>query len=495
MQLKPSWSIAFWTLVFVFIAGAIQYSIPYPLDADTAYHAAVGQLIRQYGILHSFPWTPFSWLADHYADKELLFHLLFVPLVRFMSWTNAAQVIGTMGGTTILLTIYLILRTEKVRFPWLWAFIPLAASFEFIYRFVLVRPFLFSISLALVVLWSAARSRLIILAVASALYPWTYVAWHLPIILVCIVETARFLSTERIRFKPLLISLSGIITGLLLHPNMMNLVRMTWLEITKVLFRNAWNNKTGIDLGLELSATPFSVWTHSFMICVFMAMFALVFTWRNRKQDSTAFAFALTAFAFGLLTIKTYKFCEYFVPFSVLAIALATRLKSWRFLPLTILGVSLVYTFSLNFGSIMGLSKRSNYVPPTTLSFMQQTIPQGSLVFSPDWDLTGTLMLALPERRFVVALNTSYFYEKDPELYRLWYKIIHTPTGDSAMLIRQRFSSRYVICTNISEWLPLMRELSETPGVQTHIVDSLWVLFDLGELNQLTTFPARLQPL
>jgi hypothetical protein len=455
------------------------------LDADTAYHAAVGQLIRQHGFLQAFPWTPYSWLADHYADKELLFHLLFVPFAGVISWTSAAQIVGTAAGTTILLTIYLILRAEKVNVPWLWTFIPLAASYHFIYRFALVRPFLFSIALAFVVLWSAARGRLLILAVASALYPWAYVAWHLPVILVCIVETAHYLSDKRISFKPLLVSFSGIVAGLLLHPNTMNLVRMTWIEITGVLFRNAWKNIPGLDMGQELSATPLYVWTHSFLLCVLMATFALVFAWRERKQDSTPLVFVMTALAFGLLTIKTYKFIEYFVPFSVVAMALATRLKSWRFLPQAIMAVSLVYTLSLNFADIRELTKRTDDMPPASLNFLRKSIPQGAQVFSPDWRLTGTLMLALPERRFIVALNPSYFYEKDPDLYRVWFNIPREPSTQSADIIRQRFNSRYVLCANIEEWRPFMRELSLTPGVLSFVTDDRWVLFDLGGANHV----------
>lgn len=478
------WSIAGWTLVFIVVTGAIQLSIPYPLDADTAYHAAVGQLIRRHGLLYSFPWTPYSWLADHYADKELLFHLLFVPLAGVgKSWTGSAQFVGTLAGTTILLTIFLILRAEKVRVPWLWTFVPLAASFEFIFRFALVRPYLFSIALAIVVLWSAARGRLLVLATASVLYPWAYVAWHLPVILVCVVESARYLSAERIRYKPLLASFLGIATGLLLHPNTINLVRMTWLEMSGVLFRNAWKNTAGLEMGLELSPAPLSVWTHSFLLCVVMAVSALFFAWRNRKLDSAALAFALTALVFGALTIKTYKFVEYFVPFSVVAIALSTRLKSWRLLPYATMLVSIVYTLSLNYGNIVALSKRPDDMPPASLSFLQQSIPQGSQVFTPDWRLTGTLMLALPDRRFIVALNPSYFYEKDPELYRLWFRIPREAAPDSAKLIRKYFNSRYVLCANTEEWQPFMLNLLRTPGVRSFTADNLWVLFDLGTLG------------
>lgn len=65
-----------WMAFFFALVAAIQWAIPYPLDDDTAYHYAVARLIREHGILQSFPWTRFSWQFDHYADKEFFFHLL-----------------------------------------------------------------------------------------------------------------------------------------------------------------------------------------------------------------------------------------------------------------------------------------------------------------------------------------------------------------------------------------------------------------------------------
>jgi hypothetical protein len=63
------WPVPVWALIYLLIAGALQLYTSYPFDADTAYHAAVGKPIREHGILDAFL-TPFSWLADHYADKE-----------------------------------------------------------------------------------------------------------------------------------------------------------------------------------------------------------------------------------------------------------------------------------------------------------------------------------------------------------------------------------------------------------------------------------------
>ena len=103
---KNHWSILGWALLYLLVSGALQLYIPFPWDTDTPYHAAVGQLIRKYGILKAFPWTPFSWLADHYADKELLFHLLFFPFAG-LNWITAAKIVGTLSGATILFVFFL----------------------------------------------------------------------------------------------------------------------------------------------------------------------------------------------------------------------------------------------------------------------------------------------------------------------------------------------------------------------------------------------------
>ena len=158
-------------LALAAVAGVLQAYVTVPFDADTSYHVAVGRLIREHGILKSFPWTPFSWLADHYADKELLFHHLLVP-VAGLSWTTAAKLVGFLVGTALLWTLFGILRAERVPWAGVWTLLPLAASGYFVQRLALVRPHVLAVALALLVTWASARRRLGLLAVACLLYPW-----------------------------------------------------------------------------------------------------------------------------------------------------------------------------------------------------------------------------------------------------------------------------------------------------------------------------------
>jgi hypothetical protein len=484
-EVKPvssrRWQPPCWAAVYLFVSGVIQfYFVSVPYDADTTYHIAVGRLIQAHGILHAFPWTPFSWLADHYADKELLLHLLFVPFAR-VDWITASKIVGTLLGAVLLLALYLILRKEKVHLAGIWALLPLIASDVFLFRFSLVRPHLISIALALLLLWAAARGRLFLLALLSALYPWSYVAfWQIPLMLLVAVEAGHTLSGEGIRWKPAAAVAGGVFLGWLLHPNSMNLLALNWIHMIDVLLKNAWQSVAGIELGQEFLPFALSQWAEWLLGCLLMAIAGLVLAWRNRKRDSLALAFAFATIAFGILTARTARFAEYFIPFSVVTFALATRWIPWKTIPILALCVLLPYTGFPLAETLDGIGTRIDRIPPSFITWLRQEIPEGTQVFTTEWGHTGTLMLALPERKFIVALDPTLFRVKAPELYRLWYDLPRDPKPGMAEKIRRKFSARYVISFREVRFSEFYALLAMEPGVRILHASNMWMIYDLG---------------
>ncbi len=476
------WEPAVWATVYVGIACMIHFIIiNAPVDLDSSYHAAVGRLIWQRGILHAFPWTPFSWLSDHYADKELLFHLLFVPLAG-IDWILAVKIVGALIDSALLFTMYAVLRKEGVRFAGLWAIFPLVVSSVFLWRFALVRPHIISIALALVVLWAAVNNRRLIVTLVSAIYPWAYVAWQLPVILATISETAGMLSGRKWRWGVITAALIGTILGIALHPNAMNLIRFTWIQIVDVLVKTAWVSKKGFELGEEFRPFTIGEWARLFIPSVIMVLTAIVLAWRNRRNDVTSLAFALGALIFFALTVKSGRFAEYFIPFTVLAFALAARSISWRFLPVVVFGATLLVTCVPLYEQIQVLGFFENFMPTEVASKLQKLIPPGSQIFTEDWLSTGLLMMALPERRFIVALDPTFVYMKDPALYRLWYSLPREAPSDAAELIRRKFGARFVLSFLYgSRFFEFYNKLSSDPDVRWQRVSDYWLLFDLGK--------------
>jgi hypothetical protein len=90
-------------------------------------------------------------------------------------------------------------------------------------------------------------------------------------------------------------------------------------------------------------------------------------------------------------------------------------------------------------------------------------------------------MLVLPDRRFIVALDPTFFYKKDPELYELWYRLPRDAPAGVTRTIRERFGARYVLLQARSEWDRFVDRLSREPGVRILLMTNTWMLFYLGD--------------
>ena len=146
-----------------------------------------------------------------------------------------------------------------------------------------------------------------------------------------------------------------------------------------------------------------------------------------------------------------------------------------------ILGASAIYTAAVGSGTVTALSIRGDDLPPSIAETLRRQIPPGSQVFTCEWGLTGTLMAALPDRHFIVALDPTFFYVKDPELYRLWRRICREAPPDMSGTIRRRFGARYALCLGSKQSASFVAPLIAEPGVRTLLVSASWILFDLGD--------------
>jgi len=307
--------------------------------------------------------------------------------------------------------------------------------------------------------------------------------WQLPILLLVAVETARILSGERVQWKPITATFAGILLGWVLHPNSVNLLKFNWI-VVDILFKNAWQSKEGIELGIEFLPFTVTQWMEWLLACVSMAIAGLVFAWRNRKKDFLSLAFALVTVLFGILTGLTARFAEYFIPFSVATFALAMRWIPWKAFPIIVLCVILPYTGFALTETLHGIGIKINRIPSPLVSRLQQQIPKGSQIFTTEWGHTGTLMLALPDRKFIVALDPSLFLVKDPGLYQLWYDLPRNPKPGMAETIRRKFGARFVISFWEVRYDEFYYRLSLEPGVRTLLVSPLWMVYDLGPPTQ-----------
>ena len=468
-------------LLLAAIASALQWLAAVPFDADTAYHVAVARMIREHGVLKAFPWTSFSWLADHYADKELLFHALLVPLAG-LEWTTAARIAGAVGGTLALGALYAVLRAERVAWPALWAVIPVAASGYFAHRLALVRPHLLAIGFVVVTTWALARRRYLFVFAGAVLFPLCYVGWPSVVVVAALVEAAAWASGARPDWKAPAVAVAGTLVGILAHPNAANLLEFAWLVVSEILVGTAWSHQAGFALGSEYQPfDPPGFLVHALLPTLF-ALAALVLAWRRRKDGFLPLAFALSAFFWGALTLRTQRFIEYYAPCSVLALALSSSGLSRRALAPAVAAVSVAWTAALGLGPLRMLPLRVLDFPPAFEQALRERVAPGEQVFTCGWLTTGEMMLALPERKFMVALDPVLFSRKDPDLYRRWFQLVHEPPELPAHLVREAFGAKWVLCeSRLPENQRFLQALSRDPSTELSVYTDLWLLVRIRE--------------
>jgi len=474
---------AAWGVTFILIVAVIQLFIAYPLDDDTAYHFSVARLIREQGILYNFPWTRFSWQYDHYADKEFLFHLLFVPFTP-LGFDAASRIVGVIAGAGVLTVAFLVLRAEKVRYAGIWAILPLGTTI-FLYRFSQVRPHLLSIALAITFLWAYSRRRHVFLALAAFLYPLFYVAfWQIPLLLIVAAEGGRLLSGEK-KFcwqLPLIVA-TGLAGGLALHPNGFNLLQINWIHMADILFRNAWGNHVEFNMGEEFEPFSFLQWLEYLLPTAVMTAVAARYSWPQRKAGAGETAFVLATIIFCLLTMRTNRFLEYAVPFSVLSLALTTGRYGKKWLLPLLVSVLLIYTLATGLPLLKYLGshdERTWQMNPRVVAQIDGLLPKDADVFTCGWEYTGSLLLNLPDRDYMVALDPTLLYKRYPEMYELWYRTMTDAPPSAADIVRRNFASRFVVCLDHPTLHPFFDALATDRGTRVLYSDGKWVLFDLG---------------
>jgi hypothetical protein len=468
-----------WALVFLFAAASLQAVQKVPFDGDTGYHYVIARLIAEHGILHQFPWTPFSILADHYADKELLFHLLLVPVSQ-LSYPLAAKLVGTLLGTLLLGVFYWILRKEEVQNPGLWTAAMFVSSGAFLMHFVLVRPHVLSIALMMAIAWAAIHEKRRALGLLCFAYPFCYIAWHAVLILLLLVEAARIVSQRTISLPNLGVAVGALALAVLVHPNFPANTKIFWIENVHVLLQKAWGQEPGFALGEELA--PMDL----LRVLVFLGFpllvdgMSFVPALRRRADNFPGLAFLVAAIAFVVLTLKSEKFVEYSVPFSFLAGA--TSLRSMR-KPALLALIVVMSAATLLVGSqdLRDLPRRPVLFTSDSTETVRKIIPEGAQVFTCGWEVTGEMMIALPERKFLVALNPVFLWANDADLYHTWFDVVQHPSARAAKIIRSRFHAGFVLCEARAEYLALIQRLNGSPGVREAHRIGPWVLFVLDD--------------
>jgi len=96
-----------------------------------------------------------------------------------------------------------------------------------------------------------------------------------------------------------------------------------------------------------------------------------------------------------------------------------------------------------------------------------------------DWGMTGRMLLALPERYFLVALDPVFMWVEDQDKYRTWYKTVHSPPNEPAALLRDTFDAQFILCDSRPKWARFHGALMRDSVAQPRLATGVWRVYEL----------------
>lgn len=486
-------------------------------DPDTFYHVKVTELLRG-GILREFPWLPFTSLGQIYTDHHLLYHFFIFPFLYFFG-----PFVGMKIATQVLVAaaaalFYFLLRTLRVWLPFFWTAL-LLVSPTFLMRMHLAKAPAFSLIFILLGILALYKKKPLLLGVIAFFYVWAYGAWPLlPFIVIVWLFVHAIVRRQIFQhrmldiweyLKPVFGVVIGSLAGMIINPYFPKNVIFYWLHTIEI---GVVNFQSKIGVGAEWYPPSFTelLGYHSvFFILVVLGLALFVF-YASRKSHShldsdtqkraaDSFAFLVLAAVFFVLSVRSRRHIEYFMPLGIIglsflvtlarpALGLALKkLKTWfrqhqnwfTLLPAVILLFSIVIMQgnALLFykGSINEKHKPDHFAGPT--GWLQANVPSNAVVFHSEWDEFPFLFYGDDRLRYVSGMDSTFFYRQNPELYELWEDIVRGEYADDVVeAIKENFGADHALVAPDRE--TFMRQLMVSEKTTKVYEDEYVLIFE-----------------
>jgi hypothetical protein len=473
--------------VFFAAMAWVQFSTPDMPDNDGFYHIRLAEIMRTQGWKPDFPWLPLSVLNPReFYDHHFLFHVGLIPFT-FGDLRLGAKWAAVFYASLAFLSIWWLLRGQRVPYAWLWALGLLAVSEAFLYRMSITRAQSLSLAvLALGLHWMLKGRHHYLLALAF-LYVWLYNAFPLLGVLAVIYTLSVLLIERRLELRPLIYTAIGTLLGLFINPYFpYNLVfayrhmlpKLT--ETTEISVGNEWFPYTSQQL-LENSTLA---------LLAFLSG-ALALGLRGRRMDTRTAVGFFAAILFGFMLFQSRRFVEYFPAFALIFAAFAwaplleqATVAPWSYvrgrrawIPALVLGVLVICGV---WQMLPVARERVQDSKPYDLyaqasAWLQQNTRRGERIFQTDWDDFPRLFFYNSDNTYLIGLDPTYMQLYDPGLYDQWVKITQGDVENPSTSILKDFGAHYVISDlNHSDFL---ERAAEDPNMEEVYRDDQAVIF------------------
>ncbi len=441
-------------------------------DPDSFYHAKKTMILRDMGAITQFPWLSATDLKNSFIDHHFLYHLALIPFVSIMPPLLGLKLATILSCSLLVLLFFWFLKSLKVRFAFWYALFLITVN-PFIFRINLAKAQAVVLILLFLFLYCLINRHYICLTLLSAFYVWLYAGWPLALVLVVIYSLVDYfwpinklgwpVKNDRhkiIRRSFLLFAsvFSGSLAGLFFNPYFPHNFKFYWEQTFKIAIIN-YQYMIGVGgewypypiFDLIFSASPF------FVVFIF-ALSGFIFSYK--KQTVNSWFFGILSFLFFVLTLKSRRYVEYFIPllvcFSALSInvfwpsvekKLSKLMKKKYFLIAFAIFVIFIPFFvreiasvKISFKSAISFDK---FIKPS--QWLKDNSNPGDIVFHSDWDEFPILFYHNDKNYYLVGLDPTFMYSYDKDLHRRWVEIVLGKSNENLYkTIKDIFGASYI---------------------------------------------------
>lgn len=463
-------------LLFVITVSLFTYLQfdPTFADPDSFYHAKMALILNERGAITEFPWLSATTLKYNFVDHHFLYHLILIPFVELFPPLIGLKIATILFASLAILVIFWFLRQLNIKGAF-WYVLFLLTVNPFIFRLNLAKAQALVLILFFLFITLLFTRRYLALILASCFFVWLYGGWPLVLLLTFVYGVINYfwptqkrgwvatkLGKIRIFGQSLLLLISvglGALAGLFFNPYFVKNFQFYWQQSFKIAILN-YQYLIGVGgewypyqpLNLFLGALPF------FLILIFaIAIFIIYF----KKQTANSWFFLVLSLFFLVLTLKSRRYVEYFIPvafcFSALSINIFLILiedKLVKLMPkkiILLIPPIILLALSPIFIRDWGLIKNSFTSGFSFTKFaeasewLKDNSEEGDIVFHTDWDEFPLLFYHNDKNYYLVGLDPTFMYEYDKDLYKRWADIVTGQTSKNLYpVVKDIFGAKYV---------------------------------------------------
>jgi hypothetical protein len=438
---------------------------PFVADADSFYHLGHAAHYAAAGLFDTaFPWATASVIGDLGGDLWWGFHMVLLPFAGSLGLVDGIRAAALVSTSLLAAVVWWVLRRHAVRGAGWWTALFLVASPNVLYRYLMVRPHVLSLALALLLLSFLARGRWWQLVLISAAMTWLHVSlfWMAPGIVVAYALSRTLVPASSATGGtpapadpgvPALRAwgavLAGTLLGALLRPHPLATAELAWIQIVQ-LFAVKGSDRP-LLFATELQPLPVldlvrSSW--SFLL-VWASALVAAWGWRGAAEGDVdtppvplperrvTVAAVLVAGVFLALTLASARRALVeFTAFGFLLLPLAwTHLVPAGARRRVAPALALLLVAHLVWGAQRHqLNARFVAEPPDRLAeaaaWLAANSEPGDVVFHAHWDNFGPLFARNRLNRYLGGMDPIFQYAHDPGLYWEYFFLSADATTD-----------------------------------------------------------------